>query len=62
MTIKASVIIPTLNGGKLFIKVCNSLIEQNFNDHWELVIIDSGSSDNSLSDKKIFNKAKYRLS
>jgi len=59
---KASVIIPTLNGGNLFLKVCQALSSQKFQESWEVVIIDSQSSDNSIHEaQKIFEKSKLPL-
>ena len=60
--VKASVIIPTLNGGHLLLKVCKALINQEFEDSWEVLIIDSQSSDNSIHKaKKLFQKKKIPL-
>ncbi len=46
---KASVIIPTYNGGNILVEVVNSLIVQQFSKKWEIVLIDSESTDASLS-------------
>ena len=46
---KASVIIPTCNGGNTLVDVVNSLIQQQFSQKWEIVLIDSESTDASLS-------------
>ena len=60
--VKASIIIPTLNGGNLLLKVCEALIRQEFQDSWEVIIIDSQSSDNSIQEaQKIFEKSKLPL-
>lgn len=45
---KASVIIPTYNGGNMLVEVINSLIEQQFSKKWEIVLIDSETTDASL--------------
>ena len=50
MTIKTSVIIPTFNGGDLLLEVCKKLLFKTIKIHWEIIIIDSESSDNSLSE------------
>ena len=47
---KVSVVIPTLNGGKDLVSCAQSLASQNFCYQWELIIIDSNSDDNSLSE------------
>lgn len=46
--IKASVVIPTLNGGDLLLKVVDRVLEQQTPWPFELMIIDSGSTDGSL--------------
>ena len=46
---KASVIIPTYNGGNFLVEVINSLINQQFTEKWEVVLIDSESTDGSIS-------------
>jgi rhamnosyltransferase len=43
--VKASVVIPTHNGGSLFKSVISSLFHQDFTDEWEIVVIDSESND-----------------
>lgn len=45
---KASVVIPTLNGGKIFESVLASLMTQSLPEKWEVVIIDSGSRDGTV--------------
>ena len=58
----SSVIIPTLNGGKTFVKCAKALAEQKFNHPWEIVIIDSGTNDGSLEQStQIFSKFKITL-
>ena len=45
--IKISVIIPVYNG-EPYIKRCfDILIKQNFDEPWEIIIVDDGSKDNS---------------
>lgn len=47
--IKASIVIPTLNGGDLLLKVVESVLAQQTPWPFELLIIDSGSNDGSLA-------------
>jgi len=59
MTKKASVIIPTFNGGDLLLEVCKKLLVQDYKDSWEIVIIDSESSDDSINQiQELFNNSK----
>lgn len=46
--ILASVIIPTKNGGHIFKKVLLQVLEQSLNGEFEVIIIDSGSSDDTV--------------
>lgn len=46
--IKVSVVIPTLNGGDLLLKVVDRVLEQQAPWPFELLIIDSGSTDGSV--------------
>jgi len=56
---KASVIIPTLNGGELLVQVARALVVQEFKYKWEVVIIDSDSVDDSIRKiSKIFSVSK----
>ena len=60
--VKASIIIPTLNGGNLLLKVCEALIRQEFQASWEVIIIDSQSSDNSIKQTiELFNHSNIPL-
>ncbi|MDA8099518.1 MAG: glycosyltransferase [Nitrospiraceae bacterium] len=45
---KASIIIPTKNGGERFSHVLKALFENELADEFEVIVIDSGSSDNTL--------------
>ena len=45
---KASVVIPSLDGGERFVACATSLAKQKFHEPWEVVVIDSGSRDGSL--------------
>ena len=59
MTTKASVIIPTFNGGDLLLEVCKKLLAQDYKDSWEIIIIDSESSDDSINQiQELFNNSK----
>ena len=59
MTKKASVIIPTFNGGDLLLEVCKKLLAQDYKDSWEIIIIDSESSDDSINQiQELFNNSK----
>jgi rhamnosyltransferase len=56
---KASVIIPTLNGGELLLQVARALVVQEFKYKWEVVIIDSDSVDDSTGNvSNIFSASK----
>lgn len=48
--VKASIIVPTLNGGKIFAEVLDRIAEQKMTEPYELVVIDSGSTDDTLND------------
>ena len=43
-----SVIIPVYNAGKTISKCLDSIIRQT-NENWEIIAVDDGSNDNSLS-------------
>lgn len=45
---RASVVIPTLNGGQLLLDVIERLKQQRFPDAYEIIIVDSGSSDGTV--------------
>lgn len=51
-TIKVSVVIPTLNGGELLSQVVTRVLEQQAPWPFELLIIDSGSTDGSIEHLK----------
>ncbi|MBI3820241.1 MAG: glycosyltransferase family 2 protein [Planctomycetes bacterium] len=69
---RASIVIPTLNGGPIFRDVLERLAEQDYRPRPEIVIIDSGSTDGTLDaakkfatkvveiDKKTFNHGRTR--
>lgn len=43
-----SIIIPFFNSEKYLVQTINSIVEQSYQD-WELILVDDGSTDNSLS-------------
>lgn len=45
---KASVVIPTKNGGALFIRVLDALLQQAAPWDFEILVVDSGSTDNTV--------------
>lgn len=55
---KVSIVIPVKNGGYLFKKVLEALSEQDYQFGYEVICVDSGSKDQSISFIKNFN---YRL-
>lgn len=44
---RVSVVIPTCNGGDKFVSCTESLVDQEFDQSWEVVLIDSESTDGS---------------
>src|SRR5680860_661515 len=42
-----SIIVPTFNRGDLIGETIQSIIDQTY-DHWELIIVDDGSADNTM--------------
>ncbi len=59
--IKASVIIPIKNGGKFFQKVLKRVLEQESNFDFEVVLVDSGSTDGTLEYVKSIAKKDKRI-
>jgi rhamnosyltransferase len=47
--IKASIIIPAKNGGNIYKKVLDKVLSQKLNFNFEIIIIDSGSKDETVS-------------
>ena len=45
---RASIIIPTFNGGLLLIECVKSILSQNITADYEIIIIDSESNDGSI--------------
>ena len=58
--ISVSVILPVFNGGRWLIQCIESVLAQDFAD-FELLIIDDGSTDNSLSIIKKFSSIDSRI-
>lgn len=56
--IKASVIIPTLNGGELFDELLDRIESQKVEWPFELVVVDSGSSDDTVHNTRKLPNAK----
>lgn len=53
----ASIIIPTKNGGPIFHKVLEKVLAQDIHQNYEIIIVDSGSSDGTVQyAKKMKNK------
>ncbi len=55
--IKASIIIPTKNAGDIYKKVLDKILSQKIDGEYEVIVIDSGSKDDTLIYTK--NKQKY---
>ncbi|MBL8694060.1 MAG: glycosyltransferase family 2 protein [Planctomycetes bacterium] len=54
---RASIVIPTLNGGPQYFEVLDRLAEQDYRPKPEIVVVDSGSTDGTLeASKKIATK------
>ncbi len=62
MKIKASVIIPVYNSEKTIKKTLEALLNQNFDEGYEIIIVDDGSSDKTVEIcKKIAKKSKIPI-
>ena len=59
--IKVSIILPVLNEERNIEKCINNILLQTFQD-WELIIINDGSTDNTVNLIKSFLKADKRIS
>ena len=53
--IKISVVVPVYNAERYLIKCINSIMNQSFNEEYELILVNDGSEDHSedIIDKKI---------
>lgn len=47
--ISVSIIIPTKNGGNIFQRVLEQVVKQELSDDYEVIIVDSGSSDQTVT-------------
>ncbi|MCX9059217.1 glycosyltransferase, partial [Citrobacter portucalensis] len=59
--VKASVIIPTLNGGEIFKKVIDKLLVQIAPWQFEIVVVDSGSNDGTVEFLKSRNVVLHQI-
>ena len=57
---KISIIIPTLNSGGTLKRTLNSVFSQSYKK-WEILVIDSYSSDETLKFVKSFNSKKIKF-
>lgn len=58
--VKISILLPTFNGGDFLKQAVESVLTQSFLD-WELLIIDDGSTDQSIAQIKNFTAADSRV-
>lgn len=56
-----SIIIPTKNGGELFEQVLKKIFEQKTRYEYEVICVDSGSSDNTIEIIKKFPCRLYQI-
>jgi len=61
LTPKISIIIPNFNRGDLLSETLNSVLKQDYT-HWEAIVVDDGSTDNSLEIGRGFEKKDSRIS
>ena len=59
--IKVSIVIPTLNGGEDFNKCLTSIYSQKVDFHFEVIVIDSGSTDETVFVAKEFPVRLYQI-
>nr|WP_306475236.1 glycosyltransferase [Bacillus cereus] len=57
---KVSVIVPIYNAGRMLEKCISSILNQTFND-FELILVNDGSTDNSLEICNIYKKKDKRI-
>ena len=55
---KASVIVPIFNGGKTIKDCLGSLVSQSFNESFEIIVVDDGSTDNTVEIVEQFSGVK----
>lgn len=60
MTVKVSVLLPVFNGEKYIKEAVDSVLSQTFTD-FELLILDGGSTDNTLNILKAYNDKRLRI-
>ena len=60
-TFKASIVIPTLNGGAEFKKCLEMIYKQNTRYTFEVIVIDSGSRDGSVEVAQKFPVRLYQI-
>lgn len=58
---KISIIVPNFNRGDLLSETLDSVLKQDYT-HWEAIVVDDGSTDNSLEIGKEFTKKDSRIS
>jgi len=56
--LKASIVIPTLNGGKLFARIVEQISKQRTGWNFEIVVVDSGSTDGTVEILKNYSSAR----
>lgn len=60
MNNKVSICIPTYNGEKYIKKTIESILNQTF-DNYEVIIVDDGSTDNTINIIKSYNNPKFKI-
>ena len=56
-----SIVIPTKDGGELFLKVLDALVKQTIWKRTELIVIDSGSQDNTVAFAKLVGARVFEI-
>lgn len=57
---KLSIIIPTFNSATVLSRALDSIVNQTFSD-WEILIMDGGSTDNTLKVAQSYNNSRIRI-